>query len=59
MLVITEVVYLIGSRLGPDAEVRFLGALDTATEFSFVLGKLVITYQRDDSYRVLVFERDG
>jgi predicted nucleic acid-binding protein len=26
-LVITEVVYLIGSRLGPDAEVRFLGDL--------------------------------
>jgi len=24
-LVITEVVYLIGTRLGPDAEVRFLG----------------------------------
>lgn len=27
VLVITEVVYLIGSRLGPDAEVRFLGDL--------------------------------
>lgn len=26
-LVITEVVYLIGSRLGPEAEVRFLGDL--------------------------------
>ena len=42
-----------------DAEDRFLGALEKATQFSFVLGKLVITYQRDDSYRVLVFERDG
>lgn len=27
MLVITEVTYLIGSRLGADAEVRFLGDL--------------------------------
>ena len=27
MLVITEVAYLIGSRLGADAEVRFLGDL--------------------------------
>lgn len=27
VLVITEVAYLIGSRLGPDAEVRFLGDL--------------------------------
>jgi predicted nucleic acid-binding protein len=27
VLVITEAVYLIGSRLGPDAEVRFLGDL--------------------------------
>ena len=26
---ITEVVYLIGSRLGPDAEVRFLGDLSS------------------------------
>ena len=26
-LVITEVVYLIGTRLGPEAEVRFLGDL--------------------------------
>lgn len=26
-LVITEVVYLLGSRLGPEAEVRFLGDL--------------------------------
>jgi len=32
-LVITEVVYLIGSRLGPDAEVRFLGDL-AAGEFT-------------------------
>jgi predicted nucleic acid-binding protein len=31
--VITEVVYLIGSRLGADAEVRFLGDL-AAGEFS-------------------------
>ncbi len=30
---ITEVAYLIGSRLGPDAEVRFLGDL-AAGEFS-------------------------
>ena len=41
-----------------DAENRFLGALQTATQFSFVLGKLVITYQRDDSYPVLVFQRE-
>lgn len=27
MLVVTEVVYLLGSRLGTDAEVRFLGDL--------------------------------
>ncbi len=27
MLVITEVTYLLGTRLGPDAEVRFLGDL--------------------------------
>ena len=27
MLVVTEVAYLIGSRLGPDPEVRFLGDL--------------------------------
>jgi predicted nucleic acid-binding protein len=27
MLVITEVAYLLGTRLGPDAEVRFLGDL--------------------------------
>lgn len=27
VLVVTEVAYLIGSRLGPDAEVRFLGDL--------------------------------
>ncbi len=33
MLVITEVTYLIGSRLGADAEVRFLGDL-AAGEFS-------------------------
>lgn len=32
-LVVTEVVYLIGSRLGADAEVRFLGDL-AAGEFS-------------------------
>ena len=32
-LVITEVVYFIGSRLGADAEVRFLGDL-AAGEFS-------------------------
>lgn len=32
MLVITEVAYLIASRLGPDAEVRFLGDL-AAGEF--------------------------
>lgn len=32
-LVITEVVYLIGSRLGTDAEVRFLGDL-AAGEFT-------------------------
>jgi predicted nucleic acid-binding protein len=33
MLVITEVAYLIGSRLGTDAEVRFLGDL-AAGEFA-------------------------
>ncbi len=33
MLVITEVVYLIGTRLGVDAEVRFLGDL-AAGEFA-------------------------
>ncbi len=33
MLVITEVAYLIGSRLGVDAEVRFLGDL-AAGEFA-------------------------
>ena len=33
MLVITEVAYLIGTRLGVDAEVRFLGDL-AAGEFS-------------------------
>lgn len=33
ILVITEVVYLIGSRLGADAEVRFLGDL-AAGEFT-------------------------
>jgi uncharacterized protein len=27
MLVVTEVAYLVGTRLGPDAEVRFLGDL--------------------------------
>lgn len=27
VLVITEVVYLVGTRLGPDAEARFLGDL--------------------------------
>lgn len=27
VLVVTEVVYLLGSRLGPEAEVRFLGSL--------------------------------
>jgi hypothetical protein len=32
-LVITEVVYLSGTRLGPDAEVRFLGDV-AAGEFS-------------------------
>ena len=33
MLVITEVAYLIGTRLGVDAEVRFLGDL-AAGEFA-------------------------
>lgn len=33
MLVVTEVTYLIGSRLGVDAEVRFLGDL-AAGEFA-------------------------
>lgn len=27
VLVVTEVVYLLGTRLGPEAEVRFLGSL--------------------------------
>jgi hypothetical protein len=27
MLIITEVVYLIGTRLGPEPEIRFLGDL--------------------------------
>jgi uncharacterized protein len=30
-LVITEVTYLLGTRLGPEAEVRFLGDLAAGT----------------------------
>lgn len=31
MLALTEVTYLLGSRLGPDAEIRFLGDLAAGT----------------------------
>jgi len=40
-----------------EAEDRFLKALENATQFSFVLGKLVITYEQDGAYLLLVFER--
>ncbi len=40
-----------------EAEDRFLEALENATQYSFVLSKLVISYKQDDAYSLLVFER--
>ena len=40
-----------------EAEARFLKALENATQFSFVLGKLVIDYQLGETRSSLVFER--
>lgn len=40
-----------------EAEDRFLKALEAARQFSFVLGRLAITYQLDDAPATLIFER--
>lgn len=40
-----------------EAEDRFLKALQAATHFSFVLGKLAISYALDDVHGTLIFER--
>ncbi len=40
-----------------EAEVRYLKALEGATQFSFMLGKLILDYQQDETRSVLVFER--
>jgi heat shock protein HslJ len=42
-----------------EAEDRFLTALGTATQFGFLLGKLVISYQQDNTQAVLIFERSA
>lgn len=42
-----------------EAEDRYLKALEAATQFSFVLGKLAITYELGGALGTLVFERAG
>ena len=39
------------------AEDRYLRALTSATQYSFVLGKLAIAYRLDDNHGTLIFER--
>lgn len=39
------------------AEDRYLAALHVATQYSFVLGRLAITYNLDGTYGTLLFER--
>jgi heat shock protein HslJ len=39
------------------AEQRYLRALTNATQYSFVLGKLAISYRLDDDHGTLIFER--
>jgi heat shock protein HslJ len=39
------------------AEDRYLAALHAATQYSFVLGRLAITYNLDGTYGTLLFER--
>ena len=41
-----------------EAENRFLKALEKTMQFSFVLGKLAIDYQSNNTYSTLVFERN-
>lgn len=40
-----------------QAEDRFLKALEDTTQFSFMLGKLVLGYRSGDRYATLLFER--
>lgn len=40
-----------------QVEDRFLKALESATQFSFMLGKLILDYRQGDTYSALVFER--
>lgn len=42
-----------------EAEDRYLKALEVATQFSFVMGKLAISYQLDGQFESLLFERSG
>ena len=39
------------------AETRYLRALTNATQYSFVLGKLAISYRLDDNHGTLIFEQ--
>lgn len=41
------------------AESRYLTALQAATQFSFVLGKLAVSYDLDGRHGALIFERDA
>lgn len=52
-LVITEVVYLIGTRLGWEAEVRFLGDLAAGT----VDASVIVTAERLDATEVATLDR--
>jgi heat shock protein HslJ len=40
-----------------QTEDRFLKALESATQFSFRLGKLVLDYKQGETYLALMFER--